>query len=262
MELMIARLNAFWKYKDLLKQLVIKDLKLKYRRSFLGYVWSVLNPLLVMIVMSIVFSTMFHRKIENFPVYLFTGQILFNFMNQSTHQALNSINGNAALLKKTYVPKYIFTFSQITSGLVDLIFSMGALICVMLATGAKFSLYNLLFPFVLLQLYVFCIGLGMFLAQANVFFRDIQYIYNAVTTAWLYMTPIFYPIDSLSDKLQWVIKHLNPMYFYIAQFRDLIYHNRLPGHMIVFAGCTTSILMLLIGTWSFLKNQDKFVLYI
>ena len=202
------------------------------------------------------------RKIENFPVYLFTGQILFNFMNQSTHQALNSINGNAALLKKTYVPKYIFTFSQITSGLVDLIFSMGALICVMLATGAKFSLYNLLFPFVLLQLYVFCIGLGMFLAQANVFFRDIQYIYNAVTTAWLYMTPIFYPIDSLSDKLQWVIKHLNPMYFYIAQFRDLIYHNRLPGHMIVFAGCTTSILMLLIGTWSFLKNQDKFVLYI
>lgn len=262
MKLTIARLNAFWKYKDLLKQLVVRDLKLKYRRSFLGYVWSVLNPLLIMTVMSVVFSTMFRRNIENFPVYLFTGQILFNFMNQSTHQALNSINGNAALLKKTYIPKYIFTFSKITSGLVDLFFSLGALIIVMLATGARFSWYNLLFPFVLLQLYVFCLGLGMFLAQANVFFRDIQYIYNAVTTAWLYLTPIFYPIDMLSPELLWIVKHLNPMYFYIGQFRDLIYYGRMPGHVIMFAGCVTSLLMLLIGTHCFLKNQDKFILYI
>ena len=101
MPLMLKRFNIFLKYKDLLKQLVQKDLKLKYRRSFLGYVWSILNPLLVMIVMAVVFSTMFKRKIENFPVYLFCGQILFNYMNQSTHQALSSINGNAALLKKT-----------------------------------------------------------------------------------------------------------------------------------------------------------------
>lgn len=262
MGLLINRLNVFWKYKDLLKQLVIKDLKLKYRRSFLGYVWSVLNPLLVMIVMTVVFSTMYKRDIENFPVYLFTGQILFNFMNQSTHQALNSINGNAALLKKTYVPKYIFTFAKITSGLVDLIFSMGALVVVMIATGARFSWYNLLFPFVLLQLYVFCLGLGLFLAQANVFFRDIQYIYNAVTTAWLYLTPIFYPIDMLSPELMWLIKHFNPMYFYIGQFRDVIYNCQIPGPKIMAAGIITSILMLIIGTWSFLKNQDKFILYI
>ena len=128
MYIFFKRFNIFFNYKDLLKQLVLKDLKLKYRRSFLGYVWSVLNPLLVMIVMAIVFSTMFNRNIKNFPVYLFCGQILFNFMNQSTHQALSSINGNAALLKKTYVPKYIFTFAKITSGLIDLIFSMGALV--------------------------------------------------------------------------------------------------------------------------------------
>ena len=162
MNRMIDRLNIFIKYKDLLKQLVAKDIKLKYRRSFLGYVWSVLNPLLIMIVMAIVFSTMFSRNIKNFPVYLFCGQILFNFMNQSTHQALSSINGNAALLKKTYVPKYIFTFANITSGLVDLVFSMGALLLVMLATHAKFTWHFLLFPLVLLQLYVFCLGLGLF----------------------------------------------------------------------------------------------------
>ena len=132
MNIMLKRFSIFLNYKDLLKQLVFKDLKLKYRRSFLGYIWSVLNPLLVMIVMAVVFSTMFSRNIENFPVYLFCGQILFNFMNQSTHQALGSINGNAALLKKTYVPKYIFTFSKITSGLIDLVFSMGALVIVCL----------------------------------------------------------------------------------------------------------------------------------
>ena len=109
-------LSSFWHYKDLLKQLVIRDIKLKYRRRFLGYIWSVLYPLLIMLVMTIVFSTMFRRNIDNFPVYLFTGQVLFNFMNQSTHQAIGSLTGNAALLRKTYVPKYIFTFAKITSG--------------------------------------------------------------------------------------------------------------------------------------------------
>lgn len=257
-----AQIRELWQYKDLLKQLVSRDIKLKYRRSFLGYVWSVLNPLLIMIVMTIVFSTMFSRNIENFPVYLFTGQLLFNFMNTSTHQAIFSITGNGALLKKTYVPKYIFTVSKITSGMVDFVFSLGALLIVMIATGAKFSFYILLFPFVVLQLYIFCIGLGLFLAQANVFFRDMQYIYNAVTTAWMYMTPIFYPIEMLPDWVAWLIKHLNPMYFYVGQFRDLVYSCRLPGPMIMIAGCVTAIAMLIIGIWSFTKTQDNFILYI
>lgn len=257
-----AEIRDFWQYKDLLKQLVSRDIKLKYRRSFLGYVWSVLNPLLIMIVMTVVFSTMFSRNIENFPVYLFTGQLLFNFMNTSTHQAIFSITGNGALLKKTYVPKYIFTVSKITSGMVDFLFSLGALVIVMLVTGAKFSFYALLFPFVVLQLYVFCVGLGLFLAQANVFFRDMQYIYNAVTTAWMYLTPIFYPVEMLPDWLVWCVKHCNPMYFYVGQFRDLVYSGCLPGQMIVTAGCTTSILMLIIGVFCFSKTQDNFILYI
>lgn len=262
MHLFIKRINGFWGYKDLLKQLVMRDVKLKYRRSFLGYVWSVLNPLLTMIVMTIVFSTMFKRNIQNFPVYLFTGQIMFNFMSQSTRQAMNSITGNAALLKKSYVPKYIFSISKITSGLVDFFFSLGALVIVMLATHAKFSWYNLLFPLVSIQLYIFCLGLGLFLAQANVFFRDIQYIYNAVITAWGYITPIFYPMEALPADVIWFIKHFNPMYFYIGQFRDIIYEGRLPGPIIIMAGCGAAAFMLIIGTWSFLRNQDKFILYI
>lgn len=262
MKVWIDRINIFFKYKDLIKQLVLRDLKLKYRRSFLGYAWSVLNPLFTMIVMAIVFSHMFQRNIENYPVYLFTGQVLFNYMNISTNQALHSIEGSADLLKKTYIPKYIFPFSRITSGLVDMIFSLAALILVMIATGQRFSVYNLLFPFVLLQLYIFCLGLGLFLAQANVFFRDVQYIYHTVITAWLYLTPLFYPIDALPSQVQWIVKHLNPMYFYIGQFRDLVYSNRMPGPIIMIAGCAAAVIMLTIGIVSFIKNQDKFILYI
>lgn len=254
--------HEFWKYRDLLKLLIVKNIKLKYRRSWLGYIWSILSPLLTMVVMTIVFSTMFSRNIENYPVYLFCGQLLFNYMNQSTHQALSSVSGSAALLKKTYVPKYIFTVARITSGLIDLVFSLGALVIVILVTGAKINQYALLFPFVLLQLYIFCIGLGLFLAQAGVFFKDTQFIYNAVTTAWMYLTPIFYPIESLSEKLIWFVKHCNPMYFYIGQFRDLIYYGRMPGHLIILAGCGAAVAMLLIGVWSFMRSKDKFILYI
>ena len=254
--------SEMWRYRDLLKQLVTRDIKLKYRRSFLGYVWSVLNPLLIMTVMTIVFSTMFKRNIENFPVYLFCGQLLFNYMNNSTHQAIFSITGNAALLKKTYVPKYIFTVAKITSGLVDLVFSMGALAIVMIVTRAPVSWHVLLAPYVLLELYVFCLGLGLFLSQANVFFRDIQYIYNAVTTAWMYLTPIFYPLEALPDYLEWCVNHLNPMYFFVGQFRDLVYSGKLPGPLILIAGAVTPILMLMIGLWSFHKTEDRFILYI
>lgn len=262
MSLIWKQLQNFWHYKGLLKQLVIRDLRLKYRRSFLGYIWSVLNPLLIMIVMTIVFSTMFSRSIENFPVYLFTGQLMFNFMNQSTHQAIAAINGNSTLLKKVYIPKYIFVFSKITSGLVDFLLSGIALILVMLVTGAKFSWHNLLFPIVIVQVYVFSLGLGMFLAQANVFFRDIQYIYNAITTAWMYLTPIFYPIESLEESLQFFIIKWNPMYFYITQFRSLIYDRCLPDWDLVLIGSGTAVFMLLLGMLFFEKNQDKFILYI
>ena len=155
------RINTFFRYKDLLRELVVRDVKLKYRRSFLGYVWSILNPLLIMLVMTLVFSQMFQRGIENFPVYLLTGQALFDFMNNATHMSMYSVLDNGALIKKIYVPKYIFTLSKVTSSLIDLIFSMGALILVMLITRAPFSPYILLFPLVVIPLYI-CMRIGLF----------------------------------------------------------------------------------------------------
>lgn len=256
------RLKQFWDKRDLVHLLVEKDLKLKYRRSFLGYIWSVLNPLLVMIVMAVVFSHMFRFEITNYPVYLFTGQLMFNYMSISTSNAMFSITSNGPLLKKTYVPKYIFTFAKITSGLVDLVFSLAALVIVMIFTGAQFSWYNLLVFIPVLELYMFCIGLGMLVSALNVFFRDIQYIWNAFVTAWMYVTPIFYPMEALPEKLQWVVKHFNPMYFYIGQFRDLVYSNMFPGWGIILEGLISSIIMCAIGTAVFWKHQDEFILYI
>lgn len=267
MKLFIARIRGFIRFKDLMGELVSRDLKLKYRRSVLGYLWSVLNPLFIMIIMAIVFSHMFHRgNISNFPVYLMSGQVMFNFMNLTTKGSIQSITGSASLLKKTYVPKYVFTVSKVFSGVIDCIFSMGALLIVMLFTHGEFSWRLLLFPAVLIQNFIFTLGLSLFLAATNVFFRDIQYIYNAVTTAWLYLTPMFYPVEALPDTLQYAVSHFNPMYSYVSQFRCLTMPGFVPGgasmEMLILIGVVSAFLMLLLGLWTFVKTQDSFILYI
>lgn len=245
-----------------MKQLVIRDLKLKYRRSFLGYIWSILNPLLIMLVMVFVFSNLFDRGIENYPVYLLAGRTVFELITSSTNDAMRSIIGNAALIKKVYVPKYVFTLSKVTSATINMIFSMGALLIVMFFTGAPFTWYFLLFPVVIIQLYIFCCGIGFFLAQAIIFFRDVQYIYKAFTTAWLYATPIFYSIEHMSEKVRFIIEYFNPAYYYVKQFRCFVYEGCLPEPRIFIGGWIIAIVAFIIGLWSFKKTQDKFILYI
>lgn len=257
-----ARVKTFAQYKDLLYQLVEKDIKLKYRRSFLGYLWSILNPLMIMGIMVLVFSNMFRFDIENYPVYLIIGQTCYTFLTESTNQAIWSITGNASLLKKTYVPKYIFTLAKVTSSCVNLIFSLGAMLIVFMLCDIRFNFTFLFIPVILLELYFFCLGIGLLLAATNVFFRDIQYIYGAVTTAWMYLTPIFYPLEQLPEKLQWIIKHLNPMYFYVDQFRDVVLNGHIPGHLLFGAGVGAAILAMAWGSYVFIKNKDNFILYI
>lgn len=262
MNLLKYRIKTLFQYQDLIKELVERDLKLKYRRSILGYVWSILNPLLIMIVLSIVFSTMLGKKIENYPVYLISGRLMYDFLKTSTTNAMKSVTGNASLLRKVYMPKYIFTLAKVTSCMVDMVFSFGALLIVMIATGAKFHWELILTPLVIAQIYIFCCGLGFFLAQLNVFFRDMQHIYSAVLTAWLYLTPIMYQVDFLPKKLQILVKGFNPLYYYVAQFRDMVYYGRFPGPRIFWGGWLIAFLMLAVGVWSFQRSKDKFILYI
>lgn len=259
---MINNLQKHFQFNELLRQLIIRDVKLKYRRSYLGYLWSILNPLMLMIVLVIVFSNLFRFDIPNFPLYLISGQVIFSFMVEATNMSVGSITGNASLLKKTYVPKYIFTISKVGSSLVNLIFSLGALLLVMVITGAEFSWNLLFFPFIIFQLLVFCLGISLFLAAATVFFRDIQYLWGVFVSMWMYLTPIFYPVSIISEEYQALYKGANPMYWYIEQFRDIVLYAQFPQTSSILMGTILATVVLILGAIYFNKKQDEFILYI
>ncbi|AHN72720.1 ABC transporter permease [Aggregatibacter actinomycetemcomitans] len=259
---LLDKTNNFFSYRELFKQLIYRDIKLKYRRSYLGYLWSILNPLMVMFVLLIVFSNLFKFDIPNFSLYLLSGQILFNFMVEATTLSVSSITGNGSLLKKIYVPKYIFTISKVGSSLVNLIFSFGALLIVMLFTDANFSINILFIPFILLQIFIFSLGLGLWLASISVFFRDIQYLWGVFLTMWMYLTPIFYPVSIISESYQAIYKNLNPMFSYIEQFRQIVLFSKFPETNFILLGIFFSLITLFLGTWYFNKKQDEFILYI
>ena len=256
------RWKVLMQYSNLIKELVKRDIKLKYRRGFFGYVWSILNPLLIMIVLTVVFSAMFRRNIENYPIYLLTGRVLMEFMKSATQAGLKSVSGNAALLKKTFIPKYVFTLSKVTSTFIDTVFSLGAFLIVMIATRSPFFWQLIFVPLILIQIYLFSLGLSFLLAQMNVFFRDIEYIYHAVCVAWTYLTPIFYPIERLPNLLQVVIRAFNPMYCYVTQFRDCALYGRIPGAGMFVLGWLWAFAMMALGLYEFKKNQDRFILYL
>lgn len=257
-----GKLERFITFDELLKQLIIRDIKLKYRRSYLGYLWSILNPLMLMVVIVIVFSNLFRFDIPNFPLYLLSGQIIFSFMVEATNMSVSSITGNASLLKKTYVPKYIFTLSKVGSSLVNLLFSLGALVLVMLFTQAEFSWNLLFFPIIILQVFIFSLGLGLWLAAITVFFRDIQYLWGVFVSMWMYLTPLFYPISIIPEEYQTLYKTANPMYWYIEQFRDVVLYAKFPESSSIFVGSLVSVGVLILGAWYFNKKQDEFILYI
>lgn len=260
---MKAKIQNFLKYTPLLKELVSRDLKVKYRRSFLGYVWSLLNPMLMMMVMSIVFSFMFKSNIPYFNVYLITGNTLFAFFNESTNQAMTSILANGSLIRKVYIPKYIFPVSRVLSAFTNLTFSLAAIIIVMAFSRVPLHWTILLFWVPLVLLLLFCIGCGLFLAAIATFFRDITYIYSVITLALTYLTPIFYPVDAefLPSFAMAIIK-MNPMYYYLTFFRQVVVYGAVPGAEL-WIGCTVScILALVIGFAVFRKLQKNFILYL
>ena len=183
---------AYQKYWFLLTQLVSRDFKTKYKRSVLGVLWSMLNPLLTMGVQYIVFSELFRWDIDNFAVYLLIGTVMFNFFTESTGQALVSITGSASLITKVYVPTYIFPVSKVLSSCINLGFSTLALYAILLIQGVPLNIYHLLMPFGYVCLIAFAIGIGLILASMMVYFRDTQFLYGIVTVLWMYLTPLFY----------------------------------------------------------------------
>ena len=175
-------INNFLKFQPLLSELVARDVKIKYRRSVLGVLWTLLNPLCMMIILSVVFSNIFKFDIENFPLYVLSGQVIFNFFNDATTSSMTAIINNAALLKKIYVPKYLFVLARIFSSFINLMASFTALLLVMIAVRAELHWTLFLSWFPLLMVVVFSLGVGMLLAALTVRFRDIMHLYSVFTT--------------------------------------------------------------------------------
>ena len=258
----IQSFRDIYSRRELLSELVKRDVRLKYRRSFLGYLWSIMNPLLMMIVLTVVFARMFRYDIVNYPIYLIIGRSMFDFMSECTNAGMRSIVSNASLLKKTYVPKYIFTLASVTSSAVNYIFSLGALVIVMVATKTIPSVYTVFLPLTIILFYTFCLGISLFLASVTVFFRDIEYIYRALLTAWMYLSAIFYPITRLPESIRGLVVNFNPIFIYVEQARSLILYGKIPTTHNICASVAFALISIIIGITVFKKTQDSFILYI
>lgn len=258
---MRARIRTFGRYKYLLRNLIVKDVKLKYRRSILGILWSVLNPLLMMLVISAVFSSIFKVSVENFPIYYLTGSTLFNMLAETTNSSMTSILDSSSLIKKVYIPKYIFPLEKCMFGFINFLFSMIAVAIMYVIFGYPVHWTVLLFPIPVLYTLIFSIGLGMILSAMSVFFRDIVHLYSVLLTAWNYFTPIVYPYDILNDKIKSIMR-LNPMFHYVKYFRDVLMYNTVPGLTTNLICAAIAFGTLFIGLLFFKGKQDKFILYI
>ena len=244
-----------------IKSLVSKDFKLKYRRSVLGVAWSVLNPLLMMCVLSAVFSTFFKFEIENFPLYLILGNTVFALMSDSTSGALRSILDSASLIKKIRIEKIVFPLEKVLFQLVNFAISLIAIALVM----AFFRIpptFNLLFlPLLLIYIVLFSLGLGLALAAMAVFFRDIIHLWGVVLTAWTYATPLFYPVSILPSWMQ-TIMNFNPMYHYVTYFRNIALYGATPTLEENLICLVMAIVPLAIGFIIFKKSESKFILHV
>ncbi len=256
-------LYNFKKYKFLLHQLVSRDFKVKYKRSILGIMWSILYPVLMMAVMAIVFSNVFKFSMPgvNYLVYLLSGLVIFNYFSEASNLAMSSVVGNFSLINKVYIPKYIFPLSKCVFVGINFLLTLIPLYIVIFSTGTGINLYHIFLPYAYLCLFMFTLGMGLLLATISVFLRDMFYIYGIIVTIWTYLTPIMYDIKLIEGPFQKVLK-LNPLYQIINFSRTIILKGEIPT-IGQWAGCgISSLIILMLGIYVFRKKQDKFIYYV
>ncbi len=251
------------KYRCLLTDLVSRDLKTKYRRSVLGILWSVLNPLFMMLVLTAIFSTLMRFNTEDVPysIYYLTGYLMFNFLSESTNFSLVSIIHSAGLIKKVYIPKIIFPLEKCLFSLVNFGFSLIAAVIVFLVVGITPHWTIVLFFIPVVYLFIFSFGFSLILATLNTFFRDVGYLYNVFVSLWMYLTPIIYPIKTLPEWMQGIVR-VNPLTHYVEYFRSLTIYGVVPGLEENLICLSYSLIFLCLGVMVFQKNQNKFIFYV
>ncbi len=266
-------IDNFRKYVYLLGELVKKNIKLRYRRSYLGMLWTLIEPLLTMIVLSVVFGGLLGRNSHDeafqgvpFPVYVLTGRLLYSFFSSATNSAMKSIRSNSSMIKKVYVPKYIYPFSGILANFIIFLISLVVLLGVMiffLATGsyeAPINAYMITSLIPLVNLFVLSMGVGMILSTLCVFFRDIEYLWSVMLMLIMYCSAIFYYADHMSAGTQKLVK-LNPLFGVIHNFRRSFFGQ--PFDMVLLLYTTVfAVVTLVVGLVVFYRKQDSFILHI
>lgn len=259
-EYITAQLNTFNRFKYYLRLLIKRDFVSKYRKSVLGVLWSLLNPILTMLVLTLVFSYLFRFEIENFPVYLLSGQLIFTFFSEATTMAMTSVIAGEGVIKKIYIPKYMFPLSRVVSSLVNLAFSLVALFIVIIVTGAPFHWTMFMMPIPILYTFVFSLGVAMFVSSMAVFFRDLTYLYGVLTLLVMHLSAIFWPVSILEGSLLRYVIGLNPLYQFITYFRYLVLWGTVPDLWTNFVCIGFALAALCGGTYVFMRQQDKFIL--
>lgn len=257
-------INNFLKYRYLLSELVKKGIKLRYRRSYLGIIWTLLEPLLMMIVLTFIFGTLLGRGDATYPIYILCGRLCFSCFNSSTTSCLKSIRKHAGMIKKVYVPKYLYPLSEVLYNYLIFLISLIVLVivCCVLGVFPKFSWLLVTVP--LIQLLLLSFGVGMILATIGVFFRDMEYLWTVATTLIMYMSAIFYyPLQLVSSATDWKLKviELNPLYCIITNFRNCIFGDPFNLNLFLYS-LAFSLICIVIGVYAFYKKQDKFILEI
>lgn len=249
------------RYRDLVRALVVRDLKVRYRRSAIGFLWTMLQPLLTMLVLTLVFSAIFRFEITNYPVYALAGIMFWNFFSQSITTSMNSLRGNAHLLTKIPVPKAVFPLATVIAGVINLLFALVPLFAILLFTGHPIRPAILFLPAAILLAALFTLGAGLLLSPMAVFFYDTIEMIGVLMTLLMYMTPIFYPMDIVPEKYVWAVR-FSPIRSVLEVFRDPIYYGKIPplSHLTVAVVVTAGAL--LIGIVAFRRSSDRIPFYV
>ena len=257
----LEELRGIFQYRDLIYQLVRRDVVSRYKRSVLGIAWTLLQPLGMMLILSVVFSTLFHG-VKGFPAYILSGLIAWTFFSQTTSAIINQIVWGGALLRQIYVPRTSFAVSAIGTGLVNLAFSFIPLVFIILLTGLPLRWSILFIPVSMLLLGAFALGVGLIISTMSIYFPDVAEMYSIVLLGWMYLTPIIYPETIIPETYRYWLFSLNPMYYFVKIFRTPLFDGVLPDALTLASATVISALTLIIGWLFFSRKSDEFAYHL
>lgn len=258
---MLSSIERLKEHKFLFSELIKRDFKKKYKNTYLGMVWSILSPLLTLTIMSLVFTNFFGRSQPHYIIYLFSGNIVYSFFNESTSNGMGSLLANAGIFTKINVPKYLFLFSKNISSLINFSITLAVFFVFCIIDGITFSCCFFMLIIPIICLIVFNVGIGLILSALFVFFRDMQYLWGVFTMLLMYLSAIFYTVDSFSPVVQKLFL-VNPVFLYIKYFRLIVIYNTVPSIQFNLLAVGYALVAFAIGALIYKKFNHKFLYYV